>query len=155
MPPRSERTLGTDRQIAGASSPPDGRDRAEYRITGTPGLVLRVTPANVKSWGYWLKDPATGRWRLKTLGRYPALSLASARDLARRHSGGLAEGRNPFDRTKTTLTFEELGDIYVERYARPKKRSWQQDARSLRHDVCPTLGRVFIEKIERQDLVRL
>ena len=43
MPKRSQALISTDREVAAAKCPAEGRVVAEYRIAGTPDLVLRVT----------------------------------------------------------------------------------------------------------------
>lgn len=158
MPRLSAQSLSTDRQVATAKAPAAGRDRSEYRISGSPGLVLRITPAGAKTWGCWLNDPKTGRWRLMTIGRYPEISLARAREDAQRLKLALADGEDPFAdraRQREALTLEALGAIYIERHAKPKKRSWKEDQRMLRHDVYPLLGRARAREVTRPDLIRL
>ena len=45
--------------------------------------MLRVTPAGVKTWALWYRDPE-GAAHTLTLGRYPILSAAMAKDKAKR-----------------------------------------------------------------------
>ena len=155
MPKRSKKSLSTDRQILGAKPPENGRDRAEYRIEGTPGLVLRVTATAAKSWGYWAKDPQTLRWRMQTLGTYPAMTLARARAEAQRIKLALVDGHNPFAGSQRLPTLAEIADEYVKRHARPKKRSADEDERKLKREVIPELGAHLASEVTTADIVRL
>jgi hypothetical protein len=39
------------------------------------------------------------------------------------------------------MTVRQLADDYLEKYAKPRKRSWQEDERILERDVLPAWGR--------------
>jgi len=83
MPKKSAALISTDREVHGAKAPQTGR--AEYRVAGSAGLVLRVTPDGRRSWVVWLKPHKAGKWRKFTLGTYPLITLARARQDALRH----------------------------------------------------------------------
>jgi integrase len=167
MPKKSAALLSTDREVAAAKPPPAGKSRAQYRIEGTPGLVLRVTrkksehednadDVGSRSWGYWLKRPKTNRWQLYTLGTYPAVTLAKARQQALALKQQVLAGIDPFDaRNVDVFTFMQLGETYITRHAKAKKRSWAEDERTLRHDVFPVLGGALADKVTKSDVVRL
>src|SRR5687768_7394626 len=97
MPRKSAALLTTDRQVATAKPPALGKDRAEYRIAGTPNLVLRVSPTGRRTWVYWLKRPKTNRWQKFTIGEYPARTLALARDETVRLKRAVLDGHDPID----------------------------------------------------------
>ncbi|RMS30709.1 Integrase protein [Pseudomonas savastanoi] len=44
---------------------------------------------------------------------------------------------------------------YIERYAKPRKRSWREDERQLLRDVVPTLGRTLAKNVQRREIVAL
>ena len=48
----------------------------------TPGLSLRITSNDVRTWTVFFRDK-NGRQKRLTLGRFPAVTFADARDLAR------------------------------------------------------------------------
>jgi len=79
------KTLATLEAVGGRLS--------EYRDTVVRGLVLRVTPRGVRSFGvvYW----RAGRNRRMTLGRVEKLNLAGARALTRQVLFEVAAGRDP------------------------------------------------------------
>lgn len=154
MPRRSESELSTDPQVRTAKAPVGGSDRAEYRIKGTPGLVLRVTPSGSKSWGYWLKDPSTNRWRMRTLGPYPTVTLERAKQESKRLDLAIFDGENPF-KNHPHRTLADLADEYMKRHALPKKRSADQDQRKLNADVLPELGAQLAVEVCKSDIVSL
>jgi hypothetical protein len=55
--------------------------RESYHDEKMPGLMLRVTPRGIKTWAIWYRDD-NQRAHLITLGRYPVMSLATAREVA-------------------------------------------------------------------------
>ena len=108
-----------------------------------PGLWLRVNSGS-KSWVLFyrerLPDTSGGftsgkrkkRW---TLGTYPALSLSEARAKAQRalhalttQGIDLAVGKREARRDQS---FGELAADYLERHAKPQKKSWREDQRQL------------------------
>src|SRR5262245_2638493 len=134
MPRKSEALLSTDREVLGAAPPPSGRKYAEYRVEGTPNLVLRVTAQGRRSWAYWVKRPKTRRWQKLVIGEYPAKTLALARQDAVRLKRAVLDGGDPIEAreaARTAQTLRTLGEAYIARHAKPKKRSWQEDERKL------------------------
>jgi integrase len=158
MPKRSAAILSTDRQIAGAPPPAAGKSRAEYRIEGTPNLILRVTPEGTRSWVYRLKRPKTNSWSRYTIGQYPTISLARARDEAVRLKRTVLDGGDPIearDEARHALSMRTLGEAYIKRHAKPKKRSWHDDERKLEREVYPPLGHARADQVTKTDLVGL
>src|SRR5262249_49360991 len=132
--------------------------RSEYRIAGTPGLVLRVTPDGRRSWVIWLKPEKTGKWRKLTIGAYPEITLARARQENLKLRSVVLEGGNPFDTRaagRGRPSVRELGETYVKRYAKPNKRSWAEDERKLEREIYPLIGDHRADLITKSDIVRL
>jgi hypothetical protein len=67
--------------------------REEYRDTDAKGLILRVTPGGIKTWALIYSHGRKKR-RL-TLGEFPAISLAKARELALEALARIAQGHDP------------------------------------------------------------
>jgi hypothetical protein len=42
---------------------------------------------------------------------------------------------------KGELTIEELAKLYVERYAKTNRRSWQEDKRRIEQNIIPAIGK--------------
>jgi len=73
--------------------------RQEYRDTEAKGLILRVMPSGVKSWALLYSHHR--RKRRLTLGEFPAIKLAKARELG--------TGRDCADRPRTRPAGAEVG----------------------------------------------
>jgi hypothetical protein len=54
----------------------------EYRIEGSAGLLLHVSPEAHRSWVFRYQSPTHSRPRRMGLGAFPRVSLASAKGLA-------------------------------------------------------------------------
>jgi integrase len=101
------------------------------------GLALRISSGGAKAW-VW-EGRVRGRVRRITLGHHPALSLAQARKKALTTAAAVSEGKDPAAeraRERGELTFGAFAQRYIERHARPHKRSAAEDERMLR-DVLP------------------
>ncbi len=96
------------------------------------GLGLRVTQSGVKTWTLLYRHGR--RLRRLTIGRYPVVSLADARDKANKALHAVSEGEDPAIKrqiARNAMTFEELAVEYVEKHAKKRKRSWREDHRLL------------------------
>ncbi len=133
----------------------DGR-RTEYFDESLPGFGVRVSPSGHKSFCLFYRRGK--RLRRFTLGRFPALSLAQARALARDALLEVARGGDPaVNKTETRQadTFAELADEYLERHAKPNKKSWRQDQCVIRKELDPVLGRMLAKDVSRADIREL
>jgi len=75
-----------------------------------------------------------------TIGRYPALSLDEARATAFGIRHEIALGHDPkraLSEERRQPTVGDLGHLYLENYARPRKKSWREDERLLRSYFSP------------------
>ena len=120
--------------------------RWDYEI---PGFGVRVYPSGKKSFVLSYRN-ARGKKRLLVLGRYGAdLTLDQARTRAVRERGRITEGVDPVGERKaaraTTLTpdttFREVLDSFIDKYAKPRQRTWKQTERILRVNCADWLAR--------------
>jgi integrase len=83
------------------------------------------------------------------------LKLAEARKLLERgiDPGGREVQIRKAERAAETLA--ELVDAYLEKWARPRKRSASEDERILRKDVIPAWGKRKAQEIARRDVITL
>jgi len=153
----AERIKFTDRAIAALAPPPSGQ-RAEYADTETDGLRLRVTPSGVKTFSL-LRRIRNGPMERVTLGRFPAvLKTEAARTRAAKLNGIIADGANPAELKrahKGEPTFAKLFAEYVERHAKPNKRTWREDQQKYRDYLARPLGKKKISRIGRADLAAI
>src|SRR5215510_8951061 len=70
-----------------------GNARGEYWDASLPGFGLRVTPTGIKTWT--IRYRHNGRLHRMTIGRYPKLSLADAREQARTDLRRAGLGEHP------------------------------------------------------------
>ena len=92
------------------------------------GLVLMITAAGRKTFQLYKKHQ--GRPVRVTLGTWPETTVEQARKKCREAKVELAEGRNPNDalrQERQEMTFADLFSQYMERHAKVRKRTWQED----------------------------
>jgi integrase len=118
---------------------PPAQGTVDYFDDLTPGLSLRVTANNVRTWTVFYRDKNARQKRL-ALGRYPAVKLVDARELARDAQRSVAHGGDPAVEKRAArevLTFGALATKYIDDYAKLKKKSWEEDERQLDADLRP------------------
>ena len=133
--------------------PPTGS--VDYFDDLTPGLSLRVTSNDARTWTLFYRDQHARQKRF-TLGRFPAVSLADARELAREAQRSVARGGDPVVEKRAArevLTFGELAETYIENHAKPKKRSWAEDERQLNANLLPKWRTRTAREITADDLL--
>ncbi|MCP4382616.1 MAG: DUF4102 domain-containing protein [Hyphomicrobiales bacterium] len=83
-----------------AAAPVPGR-QIEHQDAKVPGLALRISPGGNKAWSvrYRTRD---GEQRRLTLGRFPAVGLSKARELAAQALGSVASGADPAQARKSS-----------------------------------------------------
>ena len=142
------------------------RGTGQYEVFDdtVPGLAIRVNSRS-KSWVLFyrerLPDTSGGfapgkRLRRLTLGTYPALGLATARSKAQLALRELnTKGTDPAvgkREARNTQSFGELAADYMERHAKPRKKSWKEDQRKLNADVLPHWADRHVKAITRRDV---
>jgi integrase len=136
------------------------RPKAErYEKWEGGGFGVRVSPRG-KAWVWVYRHQ--GRPRRMTLGSYPAMGLADARIKLAEARKLLERGIDPGDvevqqrkAERVAETVEELAEAYLEKWARPRKRSAAEDERILRKDVIPAWRRRKAKDIARRDVIAL
>ena len=149
------RRIINDTSIRSIKPPATGR--VDYFDDVTPGLSLRITCKDVRTWTVFYRDKH-GRQKRLTLGRYPAVKLVDARELAREAHRSIAKGGDPAVEKKAArevLTFGELAQTYIDDYAKPNKKSWQEDQRQLNADPLPKWKSRPAGEIKAEDLLAI
>lgn len=129
--------------------------QVDYWDKSLAGFGLRVSPTK-KVWTIFYRQK--GRVRRHTLGRYPDLSLADARVVARKALHRTALGADPGAEKQTERgtygdTVKALVDLY-ERKAK-QKRSWPEERRILQNIVLPAWEHRLVKDIRRRDVREL
>jgi integrase len=124
------------------------------------GFGVRVSPRGTKSWIYMYRFE--GKARRMTLGTYPQMSLADANLKVAEAKKTLSKGRDPgFELVserqteRQAETVDDLAHEYLEKYARPRKRSAHEDQRCLEKDVLPHWGKRKAKTITRREAIVL
>lgn len=117
-----------------------------------PGLVVRVGKNGTKTFA------ATYRYGLKqrriTIGPYPIISLAEARDKARAAFREVLEGVDPKNvRRRKHLTLRQGVEAFITQYAKPRNRSWKEADRILRRELVSRYGERDIRQMTRADVL--
>ena len=100
-----------------AVKPPE-QGQLDYFDTKPPGIGLRLSNSGRKTW--FLMYRSGGRLRRLTLGTYPALSLADARDQATAAKHTVAKGEDPALQKQSARIAPTVADVatqYLERYS--------------------------------------
>lgn len=136
-----------------------------------PGFGLRVTDGGHRSFivrGRIKGKPQPVR---RTIGDYPALALADARETARAWLAALERGVDPAALVAEELaaaekarrqaarlkegTFEKVSAKFIDSYAKAHQRRWQETERIFRVYVSPEWSARPMHEIKRRDVADL
>jgi integrase len=98
------------------------------------------------------------RERSRTLGPWGVLTIDQARLEARRQLLGLVQGRDPLEeraRGRRGITVGEIVKLYIERHAKPRKKTWKKDDSRLTRHVLPRWRGRSADSIKRADVASL
>ncbi len=141
----------TDRKLQALEA---GRYQKDYWDQSLPGFGVRVSPSGRRSFVV-MYYTAAGKRRM-TLGAYPAMSLADARQRAKTVLYEVAGGGDPHaekQAERKAETFEELAEEYLRLHSRAKKRSWKEDQRILDRDLLPMWKGLKAHDIRKRDVI--
>jgi len=144
--------------------------RCDIRDDKTTGLYLRVLPTGRKVWRY--RYQLRGKTRILTLGDWKdprrdsdadsCLSLTEARAEAGKYRLEVINGNDPAanmqkaeSERRAMPTVKEFVSEYIERYAKPNKKSWHQDELILERWVVPKIGLLRMNEVSRRDIVKI
>lgn len=128
-----------------------GKAPSEIADPLVPGLQLRLSRRGVVTFSW--RQRIGGRQRRLTVGHYPSTSLEDARAQARVLNERVAAGEDPWEEERAQkLDVSTLCQLYLERHAKPKKRSWKDDERRLRKQIIPAIGALKVRHVSRADI---
>lgn len=130
--------------------------RKDIRDDDFPGLDLRLHEApdasgrTVATWSLRYKRPGTRDSARHDLGEWPDLTASAAWEAAKAWKVKIKAGVDPkaekmarlaaaeakAEAAARVVTFRTLADSFVEKYARRRKASWQNDERNLRRPIA-------------------
>lgn len=134
----------TDARVSAIVPPPTGQ--AEHADDLVRGLRLRVGAGGRKA---WIVRTRAGKQQVnKTLGPYPLISLAAARDMAREYLIALVKAGE----VRPKRTFGDLTDHWIENVAKVRNRSWRYQQRRIEIHILPKWRDTDITTIRRADV---
>jgi integrase len=148
-------TVNLTQRAVKALTPPE-KGRAVVWDAQVRGLAVRLTDRGARSWVVVYRHGGRVRWY--TIGAADVLDIDEARKRARRILVDVDDGKDPAaerkarevaaqrereaqlraeqeERERQDDTFGALADLYVEKYAKVRKRSWAIDARAIARDL--------------------
>ena len=147
----------TDRQIKALKAK---KERYEVWETNGKGFGVRSHPQAERALYFCTSSRGTSR-RI-TFGNYPEMSLADAHAAHAKSRQLLEQGNDPAtveqdakEESRRSPSIKRLAAEYIEKYAKPRKRSWKEDERILNKDVVPRWGKRKAQDITRRDIILL
>lgn len=137
---------------------PPTSGQVEHFDASHPGLAFRVSYGGGRSWVYFYRT--SGKQRRLTLGTYPAMSLADAREAWRKARAAVEKGEDPAAtkaeaKKREPDTARSVGEAFIAKYAKPRNRTADEVAGMFALHLYPTLGNRRIETITRRDILDL
>lgn len=126
------------------------------------GLYLIVQPTGAKGWA--VRYRAAGRSVKETIGAFPRMTLAAAREAALARLRLVAAGVDPRQhraaeaerqRAAEAATFAAVAGDFVRLHCQRNNRSWREQDRLLRAYAIPVLGGRPLSEIRRAEIARL
>ncbi|BCL59474.1 integrase [Desulfomarina profundi] len=117
--------------------------RLYFYDAGQPALSLCITPAGTKSFQFQAWDRARGKSVTKSIGKYPSVAINHARQLAANLLTEVNKGVDVIEAAKAIKNEDTLAVIFsrwLDVYAKPHKKSWDEDKRRYTLYIDKPLG---------------
>lgn len=121
-----------------------------------PGLTVCVTSNGSRT--LYVYKRIGGKPTRYRLGRFPELTVEQARNLAAEVVGEIARGRNlqaERQAARKELTVAELFAFWISSYAKPRKKTWQEDKRLYEKFIEPRWADCRLSAIRKRDVESL
>lgn len=140
------------------ASCPTGKQKVDYFDTEVSGLLLKVMPTGKRSYYLRFKD-SHSRSCERSMGLDArVVSISEARQQAKHHLAELMLGRDPFTAKQTRRETPTLNEFIITTYLphiQVRKKSWKVDETAFRLHIQPTLGKLYMDDITRQEVNNL
>jgi len=146
----------TDRVCSGTAAPAVGR--LEIFDELVTGLAFRITEKGGRSWSILYR--VAGELRRDTLGPYPRIGVARAREMARDALSVVAEGKDPRHRQRLqdaaaarrqADSVEVVAEQFIRSYA--AQRKWRDLERIVRREAVAAWGDRPMADLTRRDVM--
>ncbi|MEM1134015.1 MAG: tyrosine-type recombinase/integrase [Pseudomonadota bacterium] len=126
--------------------------RYDVRDVYLPGFGVRVTPEGRKS--FYATYRYGIRQRRQTLGTYPIVTLAEARERALDTFRKVEQGIDPQNARRTEfMTLSDGVDAFIRQYAKPQNKCWRETNRALKRELVSRFGERDVKQITRADIL--
>lgn len=137
---------------------PAGKVREEFVDSQVPGHMLEVR-SGCPGRGTWrYRQKVEGRMLHTKLGTTETLTLADSRKKARALRAAYDRGDNPHEEAKARKAMITLDEFWLQHYlpyATPRKKSIKRDHQIYKLQIQPTLGKLKMNAISRQQIQSL
>lgn len=124
------------------------RDKA-YKLFDGDGMALWVSPTGAKVWRLYYR--VDGKQRTMSLGPYPEVPLARARELRDQARATLRDGADPMAPRRRAPTLEESARAYWRGRGDLSPSYLANATRALEMHVFPQLGARQVDRVTRED----
>ncbi|EFC1216466.1 tyrosine-type recombinase/integrase [Escherichia coli] len=135
----------------------------DFTLHDGDGLFLLVKTTGKKLWRFRYQRPNSGSRTNLSLGSYPALTLATARQIRDQHLITLAQGMDPQQQQELAseqrqIELDSIFSTVAENWFQLKSKSVTEDYakdiwRSLDKDVFPAIGSIPVQEIKARKIV--
>lgn len=135
----------------------------DFTLHDGDGLFLLIKTTGKKLWRFRYQRPNSGSRTNLSLGSYPALTLATARQIRDQHLTTLAQGMDPQQQQELAseqrqIELDSIFSTVAANWFQIKSRSVTEDYakdiwRSLDKDVFPAIGSIPVQEIKARTLV--
>lgn len=135
----------------------------DFTLHDGDGLFLLVKPSGKKLWRFRYQRPVSNSRTNLSLGSYPALSLAAARQIRDQHLTTLAHGIDPQQQEEQAfeqrqIALDSIFSTVAANWFQLKSKSVTEDYakdiwRSLDKDVFPAIGAIPVQQLKARTIV--
>ncbi len=135
----------------------------DFTLHDGDGLFLLVKTSGKKLWRFRYQRPVSGSRTNLSLGSYPALTLAAARQIRDQHLTTLAQGMDPQQQQEHAseqrqIELDSIFSTVAANWFQLKSKSVTEDYakdiwRSLDKDVFPAIGSIPVQEIKARTIV--
>ncbi len=135
----------------------------DFTLHDGDGLFLLIKTSGKKLWRFRYQRPGSSSRTNLSLGSYPALTLAAARQIRDQHLTTLAQGIDPQQQQEQAseqrqIELDSIFSTVAANWFQIKSKSVTEDYakdiwRSLDKDVFPTIGSIPVQEIKARTIV--
>ncbi|MFK3975878.1 tyrosine-type recombinase/integrase [Shewanella vesiculosa] len=138
------------------ANPSDAKStELEFSDSVIIGLKCLSGKTGNKRWS--LRYTLNGRKGSISLGRFPEIDVAAARNIAKKHKVQIAQGFDPKTLQEGRKGIPTVGEFFEQTYlptARNRKKSWADDAQRFR-DFCKPISSIRYDDLKAVDIQQI